>query len=77
MAPFYKREFDPRPEEELYDLRKDPHQLANVAKDPAYEADRAALWARLREILVKTEDPRVTEAEPRYERPPYAGPFTK
>jgi len=43
----------PRPEEELYDTRKDPHALRNLAQDPEYqpvmEEMRAALAAWQRE----------------------------
>lgn len=39
------------------------------------ESFHAALWTRLRGILETTADPRVTKPEPRYEKPPYSGPF--
>jgi hypothetical protein len=32
---------------ELYDLRRDPYELDNLAGDPAYDAVRAKLGARL------------------------------
>jgi arylsulfatase A-like enzyme len=34
-------------EEELYDRNKDPYQLSNVAKDPAYAAIKKRLAAKL------------------------------
>jgi N-acetylglucosamine-6-sulfatase len=34
--------------EELYDRRRDPHQLVNVARDPAYRKVRREMWQRLR-----------------------------
>jgi N-acetylglucosamine-6-sulfatase len=34
-------------EEELYDRRKDPYELSNVAKDPAYAKVKSALAAKL------------------------------
>ncbi|MFL5736570.1 MAG: sulfatase-like hydrolase/transferase [Actinomycetota bacterium] len=36
--------------EELYDLRTDPYELTNVANDPLYELDKAALYQRLLEL---------------------------
>lgn len=46
-----------RPLEELYDLEKDPHELKNVAADPAYAAVLKDLRARLKEWQKKTRDP--------------------
>ncbi|MCA1727743.1 MAG: sulfatase-like hydrolase/transferase [Actinobacteria bacterium] len=37
-------------EEELYDLRADPSELRNVARDPPYRAERDRLRQRLREL---------------------------
>lgn len=74
VAPFFEREFAPRPGEELYDLKKDPHQLRNVAEDPAYAEARRKLSERLGAILKQTGDPRVTGDGMTFERPPFAGP---
>jgi N-sulfoglucosamine sulfohydrolase len=46
-----------RPEYELYDLEKDPHELKNVANDPAYAPVLADLKARLRKMMEETKDP--------------------
>ncbi|QRP44733.1 sulfatase [Amycolatopsis sp. FDAARGOS 1241] len=54
----------PRPAEELYDRRKDPDELTNVAGDPAY-ADVLAQYAHLLdERLVATDDPVLTGGSP-------------
>jgi arylsulfatase A-like enzyme len=37
-------------EQELYDRRRDPHQLRNVAADPAYARIKARLAARLSKL---------------------------
>ena len=37
-------------EQELYDRRKDPHQLTNVAGDPAYAQIKAKLAAKLAKL---------------------------
>jgi len=46
-----------RPEYELYDLEKDPHELKNVANDPAYAPILSDLKARLRKMMEETKDP--------------------
>jgi N-sulfoglucosamine sulfohydrolase len=46
-----------RPKEELYDLEKDPHELKNVAGDPAYAKVLAELRAELSDWRKKTNDP--------------------
>ncbi len=50
--------FGKRPAEELYDLRKDPEQLRNVAGQPGYTAAQRKLAADLLEYLRATGDPR-------------------
>jgi len=51
--------FGPRPDEELYDLRKDPDQLHNVAADPRYAAQAQRLRNRLLAELRDADDPRI------------------
>jgi N-sulfoglucosamine sulfohydrolase len=71
----WKRHYDiafaKRPAEELYDLRKDPHQVKNVAADPAYTAEKARLAAQLMKILTEAGDPRVTGDGRTFERSPF------
>lgn len=50
--------FGKRPGEELYDRRKDPDQVTNVAADPAYTAQKAGLSAQLLRVLADHADPR-------------------
>lgn len=52
------------PLEELYDCRADPHQMKNLAADPAYEGVRRQLWTRLESALRATGDPRVDGHDP-------------
>jgi N-sulfoglucosamine sulfohydrolase len=63
-----------RPREELYDLRRDPHQERNVAADPAYALTRTQLEKRLLAELQRTGDPRVIDDGRFFETPPMAGP---
>lgn len=45
-----------RPTEELYDLRADPHEVNNLAGDPAHGATLAAMRARLEKWMAETSD---------------------
>lgn len=47
----------PRPAEELYDLRSDPHEVRNLAADPAFSAQKAELSAALSEWRTRIRDP--------------------
>lgn len=51
--------FEKRPAEELYDLKKDPYQVKNVAGEKAYEQTRLALRSELHGYLRGTGDPRI------------------
>jgi arylsulfatase A-like enzyme len=59
---------------ELYDLKADPHQVKNVATDPAYAKVRAGLEQRLMDELKRTGDPRLVDDGKFFETPPMAGP---
>lgn len=74
MRSYVDYAFGRRPAEELYDLKTDPHQMRNVASQPQYQIAKTKLSARLKGILETSEDPRVREKEPAFERPPFAGP---
>ncbi len=52
--------FDKRPEVELYDQKKDPFQMNNVAGEEEYADIQANLAKRLEEYLIETGDPRKT-----------------
>jgi arylsulfatase A-like enzyme len=72
--PYFERAYGKRPREELYDLARDPHQMRNVAADPAYAATRARLAERLFDELRRTGDPRLVDDGGYFENPPLAGP---
>ncbi|NNJ24905.1 sulfatase [Alienimonas chondri] len=71
-----KRAFDlgflKRPGEELYDVKADPHQMTNLADDPAHAEAKERLSARLMRHLEETGDPRVTGEGDTFDNPPYA-----
>lgn len=60
VKPFAEHAFGKRPARELYDLRRDPHELKNVAEDLAYAEIVKALDARLMAELKATGDPRAS-----------------
>ena len=57
-----------RPGEELYDLRRDPQQLQNLADNESYAAAKTDLSERLMTVLRATDDPRLKDA---FDRLPY------
>ncbi len=63
--------FGKRPQEELYDLKNDPHYMNNVASDPAFGAVKQELCDKLMAILREQNDPRIVETPCRYEHAPY------
>ena len=63
VAPLFARAFLKRPPEELYDLRKDPHQLENVASTPEYAEAKKQIIAKLDRYLKRTGDPRITKGK--------------
>jgi arylsulfatase A-like enzyme len=65
--------FGKRPAEELYDVRKDPAEITNVAGDPAYSEALRQLRARVDEWMKQTGDPRVDPAYDAWDRFPYHG----
>ena len=72
--PYFEWVYGKRPREELYDLRKDPHQVKNVAGEAAYAEARARLERQLLDELKRTEDPRLINDGSYFETPPVGGP---
>ncbi len=58
IRPYYLLAFGRRPAEELYDLERDPHQLRNIADDPAMTQVKQELLWRLEAYLRAHGDPR-------------------
>jgi arylsulfatase A-like enzyme len=73
IKPFYDLAFAKRPAEELYDLKKDPDQLTNIAGNESYAAIQKKLSAQLMADLKSTADPRVIGGADRFDRYPYYG----
>lgn len=65
--------FAKRPAEELYDLKKDPNQLVNVAQQPEYRDALKTLAGRVDTWMRDTQDPRVDPKYDEWDRFPYYG----
>ncbi len=52
----------PRPREELYDLKKDPDELVDLAAGPEHASVLATLRARVDKVMNATGDPRIKDA---------------
>ncbi len=68
---YYNYAFGKRPKEELYDIKKDPFQMINLADDPNYADTKNNLNKQLMDELTATGDPRVTGDGMTFERMPY------
>jgi len=62
-----------RPAEELYDLKKDPGELTNVAGRPEYARINKQLGAELEKWMAETADPRAKGGGTEFDRYPYGG----
>ncbi len=70
---YFALSFAKRPAEELYDLRKDPAQLTNVAALADYAGTKRQLGERLDRWMRDTADPRVDPSYDGFDKYPYFG----
>lgn len=73
IARFFELATAKRPAEELYDLRRDPEQLENIAGTPSSAAIQRRLRQDLDAWLRDTGDPRAAGDDDRWDRYPYYG----
>jgi arylsulfatase A-like enzyme len=73
MEPFFKLAFAKRPAEELYDLKKDPNQLKNVADEAEYASAKKQMRKKLDDWMRKTADPRFDHDDDRFDTYKYFG----
>lgn len=73
IARYFRLATAKRPAEELYDLKRDPDQLENVAGTAPYRDAQQRLRAELDRWLRETGDPRATADDDRWDRFPYYG----
>ncbi len=60
---FFQLSFGQRLEEELYDVKKDPYQLNNLAANPIFSAIKNQLRTQLLAWMEKTNDPRFSDPQ--------------
>lgn len=77
MKKYWQFAFGKRPGEELFDLRKDPHQIHNVAGEARYAEVKKKLSARLMGVLKAADDPRVVGDGDKFEKPPFTSPVQR
>jgi arylsulfatase A-like enzyme len=70
---FFNLAMAKRPAEELYDLRKDPHAIENVADRAELAEIKAQLWQQLQRELTAQEDPRILGKGDVFDRYEYVG----
>jgi len=68
---YFQFAFGKRPKEELFDIKKDPFQIDNLADDPNYHEIKNRLRDQLLTELKATGDPRVTGDGQTFEKMPY------
>ncbi len=71
--PFFQLAFAKRPGEELYDLKKDPDQLTNVADRAEYAKAKKEMRVNLINWMSKTDDPRYDHDDDHWDKYEYFG----
>jgi hypothetical protein len=73
VKPLFELAFAKRPAEELYDLKRDPHQMTNVAARAEFSEAKVKLRQRLEVWMRETADPRASKDDDRWDQYPYYG----
>lgn len=73
IGTFFELATAKRPAEELYDLRRDPWQVVNVANDARFGRIKGELRSALDRWMRETGDPRATSDADPWDRYPYYG----
>lgn len=81
VKPYFDLSMAKRPGEELFDLKKDPFSIYNIADEKEYAEQLAVLRNKLEEFLKETGDPRMVGPNPEifenYQRFYVVRPFPK
>ncbi len=73
IAPFFDLSFAKRPEEELFDLKKDPDQIRNVAAEAEYADVKKKLRVELDKWMAEKAAPRAKGETDFFDKVPYQG----
>jgi uncharacterized sulfatase len=73
MQKFFELCFAKRPAEELYDVKKDPHEINNLAGQSEYAAQQKRLRSELDQWMKTTADPRAIKDDDHWDSYPYFG----
>jgi N-sulfoglucosamine sulfohydrolase len=63
IKPFYQLAVSKRPQEELFDIKRDPGCIHNLADNPKYAKVAKKLWQKLSAELSETGDPRMAGSD--------------
>lgn len=63
---YFSLSFGLRPEEELYDVEKDPYQLKNLATDPTFSGIKSKMKSELLQWMTETGDLRAKDQRSTY-----------
>ena len=77
IKPFFDHAYGKRPREELYDLKKDPDQMKNLAQDADYSGMVRKLRSRLIKYLRDNKDPRLIDNGKFFETSPMTDGFKR
>ena len=70
-GPLFELGFSKRPEEELYNLGEDPHQMVNLAQDASHASVKEEMASQLQRYLEATGDPREVGGPMKWEKAQY------
>lgn len=70
---FFQMSFGKRPEEELYQIEKDPNCMNNLASNPEYAAVKERLRKKMESDLTMQKDPRMLGLGDVFDAYPYVG----
>jgi arylsulfatase A-like enzyme len=73
LGKFFELACGKRPAEELYDARKDPYELTNLANRAEYAETKKKLRMELDDWMRETKDPRAAGEDARWDHYPYFG----